>query len=31
MLPMMVAGLVQSSVSIKRINKFMNAEEVDVR
>ena len=31
MLPMMIAGIVQANVSVKRINKFMNAEEVDVR
>ena len=31
MLPMMIAGIVQSSVSIKRINKFMNSEEVDAK
>ncbi|XP_025410477.1 multidrug resistance-associated protein 1 isoform X2 [Sipha flava] len=29
MLPMFVSNLVQSSVSIKRINKFMNSEELD--
>ena len=28
-LPFMVIGLVQSSVSLKRINKFMNNEELD--
>ena len=31
MLPMMIAGIVQASVSIKRINKFMNSEEVDAK
>ncbi|VVC43741.1 Hypothetical protein CINCED_3A019450 [Cinara cedri] len=29
MLPMFVSNVVQSSVSIKRINKFMNSEELD--
>lgn len=28
MLPMMVAGLVQANVSVKRINKYMNSEEL---
>ena len=31
MLPMMIAAIVQSTVSIKRINKFMNSEEVDAK
>ncbi|KAJ8967485.1 hypothetical protein NQ314_002799 [Rhamnusium bicolor] len=29
MLPMMISNLVQTYVSVKRINKFMNAEELD--
>jgi ATP-binding cassette, subfamily C (CFTR/MRP), member 1 len=29
MLPMMISSLVQASVSVKRINKFMNMEELD--
>lgn len=29
MLPMFVSNVVQSSVSVKRINKFMNSEELD--
>ncbi|XP_022169430.1 multidrug resistance-associated protein 1-like isoform X2 [Myzus persicae] len=29
MLPMLVSNVVQSSVSVKRINKFMNSEELD--
>ncbi|KAG8222673.1 hypothetical protein J437_LFUL002555 [Ladona fulva] len=29
MLPMMISNLVQASVSIKRMNKFMNSEELD--
>ncbi|XP_034253299.1 multidrug resistance-associated protein 1-like isoform X3 [Thrips palmi] len=29
MLPMMISNLVQASVSIKRINKFMNSEDLD--
>ncbi|XP_050541854.1 multidrug resistance-associated protein 1 isoform X1 [Daktulosphaira vitifoliae] len=30
MLPMFVSNVVQSSVSVKRINKFMNCEELDL-
>ncbi|XP_046388373.1 multidrug resistance-associated protein 1 isoform X3 [Ischnura elegans] len=30
MLPMMISSLVQASVSVKRMNKFMNSEELDV-
>ncbi|XP_046591581.1 multidrug resistance-associated protein 1 isoform X8 [Neodiprion lecontei] len=29
MLPMMISNMVQTSVSVKRINKFMNSEELD--
>ncbi|XP_016840836.1 multidrug resistance-associated protein 1 isoform X3 [Nasonia vitripennis] len=29
MLPMMISNVVQASVSVKRINKFMNSEELD--
>lgn len=29
MLPMMISNVVQASVSLKRINKFMNTEELD--
>nr|CAH7765033.1 unnamed protein product [Callosobruchus chinensis] len=29
MLPMMISNLIQTYVSVKRINKFMNAEELD--
>lgn len=29
MLPMMISSMVQASVSVKRINKFMNMEELD--
>ncbi|XP_014250192.1 multidrug resistance-associated protein 1-like [Cimex lectularius] len=29
MLPMLIASMIQTSVSIKRINKFMNSEEID--
>ncbi|XP_071454835.1 multidrug resistance-associated protein 1-like [Hetaerina americana] len=31
MLPFMISSLVQAFVSIKRLNKFMNAEEIDPR
>ncbi|XP_065338923.1 multidrug resistance-associated protein 1 isoform X7 [Cloeon dipterum] len=29
MLPMMISSLVQASVSVKRLNKFMNSDEID--
>lgn len=29
MLPMMISSMVQASVSVKRINVFMNTEELD--
>ncbi|XP_071454824.1 multidrug resistance-associated protein 1 isoform X2 [Hetaerina americana] len=30
MLPMMISNMVQASVSVKRMNKFMNSEELDL-